>query len=292
MKPTEIVESLKRLPVLGDLISAFLLSRRKLIQDRSASIAYFSFFSIFPLILGIIALASYFMDPGKVGTDINKILTDIAPASADFVTGNIENLVKIRGAMSLVSIVMLFWSGKKMFSAVSRGINLALGLKPTFLSFLDIFRNFFLAILAILLMLVPLAMTPLAHIIESLEISVFGENAKHFFSTITAGSMSFSSSFLVMTVLYWIVPYRWLSWKIVIPAAFFTSIFQVAGKSFFMVYLNTTANFKAIYGSLSSIVVLLLWLYFSAYMIIYGAELMSVYYKKRSGNIENIEDAT
>lgn len=292
MKPTEIVKSLKRIPVLGSLISAFVLSRRKLIQDRSASIAYFSFFSIFPLILGIIALASYFMNPEEVSADISKILADIAPASADFVSSNIENLVKIRGAISLVSIVMLFWSGKKMFSAVSRGINVALGLKPTFLSFLDIFRNFFLAILAILLMFVPLAMTPLAHIIESLEISVFGENARHFFTTITAGTLNFGSSFLVMTILYWIVPYRWLSWKIVIPAAFFTSIFQVAGKSFFMIYLNTTANFKAIYGSLSSIVVLLLWLYFSAYMILYGAELMSVYYKKRAGNIKNKKGAT
>ena len=280
MRSTEILVSLQRIPVLGSLLTAAVLSNRKFIQDRSASIAYFTFFSIFPLILGIIALASFFINPEKVGTDLNSLLAEVVPASADLVSSNIENLVKLRGAMSLISIVTLFWSGKKMFSALSRGINVALGFKPAFYGFLNVFRNFFLAILAMLLMLVPLAVTPLAHIFESLGIAVFGDNARHFLSLATTTAINFSSSFLVLTVLYWIIPYRWLSWKIVIPAAFFTSLFQVAGKSIFMYYLNTTANFKAVYGSLSSIVVLLLWLYFSAYLIIYGAELMSVYLTK------------
>lgn len=108
MRPKEILASLQRVPVLGSLLTAAVLSNRKLIQDRSASIAYFTFFSIFPLILGIIALASYFINPEEVGTDLNSLLAEVVPASADLVSSNIENLVKLRGAMSLISIVTLF----------------------------------------------------------------------------------------------------------------------------------------------------------------------------------------
>lgn len=124
--------------------------------------------------MGIIALASYFINPEEVGTDLNSLLAEVVPASADLVSSNIENLVKLRGAMSLISIVTLFWSGKKMFSALSRGINVALGFKPAFYSFLNVFRNFFLAILAMLLMLVPLAVTPGTYFRISEDSSVRG----------------------------------------------------------------------------------------------------------------------
>ena len=48
------------------------------------------------------------------------------------------------------------------------------------------------------------------------------------------------------------------------------------GKSAFVFYLNRVANLEAVYGSVSSIIVLLLWLYYSARVILLGAALIQV----------------
>ena len=48
------------------------------------------------------------------------------------------------------------------------------------------------------------------------------------------------------------------------------------GKQLFTLYMKSAAEYSAVYGSVSSIIVLLLWLYFSARVVLYGAELISV----------------
>ena len=68
----------------------------------AASIAYFSFFSLFPLFLGIIAAGSLFLDSAEIQSRLDRLLADTLPGSADFVRGNVEALIRLRGSMRFV----------------------------------------------------------------------------------------------------------------------------------------------------------------------------------------------
>ena len=69
-----------------------------------------------------------------------------------------------------------------------------------------------------------------------------------------------------------------------LPGALLATLLFELGQAGFALYLDKVADLKAVYGSLSSIIVLLLWLYVSAFILILGAEYCIVRSRARSGN--------
>ena len=67
------------------------------------------------------------------------------------------------------------------------------------------------------------------------------------------------------------------------PGAVLAAITFELGKRGFVLYLGRLADFEAVYGSLSSIVVLLAWLFLSAFVLIFGAEYNIVRWRARTG---------
>ena len=89
-------------PVLGILVRAGLRGTKGHIKDMAASIAFFSFLSLFPLTLGMIALASSVLKSESLRKQVIEWVTDFFPVGADFVTQNLESMVRLRGAAGLV----------------------------------------------------------------------------------------------------------------------------------------------------------------------------------------------
>lgn len=89
-------------------------------------------------------------------------------------------------------------------------------------------------------------------------------------------SFALVSALAVHVLIYRLVPYRRLEWRLVVSGAALAALLFEVGKSAFVFYLNRVANLEALYGSVSSIIVLLLWLYYSGRVILFGAALMKV----------------
>ena len=73
------------------------------------------------------------------------------------------------------------------------------------------------------------------------------------------------------------MPYERLSWREILPGALFAAFLFELGKTGFVFYLDNVAHLEAVYGSVSSIIALLLWLYFSARVLLLGSEIIAVY---------------
>ena len=166
----DIVEKSCRLPVVGLLVQAAIKGHKDLAKDMSASIAYFTILSLFPLILGIVAISGFFLQSAEAQVRVHEFIVELFPVSADFVTRNIDSLVRIRGAAGLTSIIVLMWSGSKMVGALSRGINSALGLKRPYAFYLSKLRNFGLTVIVTLLIFVAMAVMPLVEIVDEFEL--------------------------------------------------------------------------------------------------------------------------
>ena len=269
-------DSVLRLPVVGTLIRAYLEGSRDHAKDMSASIAFFSFFSLFPLLLGVIAGGSLFVEASELQSRLERLLSEAFPAGADFVTNNVDALFRLRGAAGVASIAGLLWSASKMSGAVNRGINQALNLKRTYAFYWSPLRNFGITVTVSILLFCSLVFSTTVELFPQLDLSFLGSRLETMLTFAGGHVSSFVVVFLVLVLLYKFVPYQRPLWREVLPGAVVAGLLFELGKSGFVIYIDNVGRFEAVYGPVSSIIVLLLWLYFSARVLLYGAELIAV----------------
>ena len=128
-------------------------------------------------------------------------------------------------------------------------------------------------------------------LLASLALSVFLSAARASPVVPVSGALIhwvvFVGSFVVVTVLfaavYKIVPEVRLSWNDVIVGACFTALLFTIGKQLIGIYLGK-ANVASTYGAAGSLLIVLVWVYYSAQLFFFGAEFTKVYGNRASGN--------
>jgi membrane protein len=93
---------------------------------------------------------------------------------------------------------------------------------------------------------------------------------------------------LLFAVIYRVVPQQTLPWKKLWPGSFATALMFTAGKYLLALYL-TKAGVGSVYGAAGSLVVLLVWFYYSAQIFLFGAEFTRVYACAEEGACLNID---
>lgn len=251
--------------------------------DLAAAIAFYAFFSIFPLLLGVISVVGYFFESDVAQAQLYGSLNDILPGSADLVRQNLESVVRVRGPLGLIGVIGLFWSGSAGFGAISRGVNRALGAEGSRPFLLAKVRHFLMTVVVSIFLVLSVSVTAALEIVANLDLEVLARLG------IEPGQISrFGGSltgllfaFLTYALIYKVTPYIKTRWRQVLPGAFLAAIIFELGKRGFLFYLSRLTDFSAVYGSLSSIIVLLLWLYLSALVLIFGAEYNIVRWRAR-----------
>ena len=92
---------------------------------RAAGVAYYTFLSIFPLLLGLIAIFGFFLPSVNLQDALLEFVGDNIPGATNILKENITSIIELRGVMSVVGIVVFFWGASSMFSAISLAINRA-----------------------------------------------------------------------------------------------------------------------------------------------------------------------
>ena len=255
--------------------------------DLAAGVAYYGMLSIFPLLIGIIALASFFVDSKAVQSLISEQIQAGAPGSAEFLQQRIANIQRIRGTLSLLSIVGLIWTASAMFGAISRAVNRAWNVEggPPF--YIEKLRHIGMALgTGVLLMVSSLLITSrifLAHVEEFigdvLPFLFLSNSVYLVFTELLSVLMAFS----VFLVIYKFIPHTDTDWSDIWLGALVAALLFELGRNAFVFYLNNFGNYAEIYGSLASVVVLLVWIFISALILIIGAEVASEFARMKRG---------
>ena len=274
-------DALRRKPVVGLIVRALEKGNEDHAKDMAASIAYFTFFSLFPLLVGVIAGASLFLDRAEIESRLDHMLADDFPGSADFLRTNIEALIELRGAVGMASVVALLWSASKMFGALSRGMNLALGIPKGHPFYLSKLRYFGMTLVVSLLLFVGVGLSTVLDVVTQLDFARFGLDGTAF-AWLGSHVASFVSILATVFLLYTLVPYERPRWREALPASLAATVLFELGKSLFVLYVEKANSLQAVYGSLTSVIVLLLWLYFSSLVLLFGAELIAVRREERA----------
>ena len=94
---------------------------------------------------------------------------------------------------------------------------------------------------------------------------------------VSARLLAFGFILLMFILIYRFLPKRRTPWRISIVAALFTSIVWELLKGIFAWYVAAVADYRTTYGTLSTLVILFLWVYYSAIVFVLGGEVAQVY---------------
>ena len=248
--------------------------------QRAAGVAYYSLLSMFPLLLGLIAVFGYFLPSVDFQEELLEFVGENIPGATDILEENIMNIVNLRGSMGIISIVLLFWSASAMFSAINVAINRAWEVRRYRLPFLlrktrEIGMVFGIG----LLFLISLGASGIISVLQRVS-----DIAAADMMIVQVGSrlVAFLLMFLVFLLLYKFIPGTRTHWRYVWPGALLAAFLFEISRTLFILYLVNLVNFELVYGSIASIILLLVWIYYSAFIMIMGAEFSYQYSRLRS----------
>lgn len=249
------------------------------VAHLAAGVAYYGILSIFPLLLGLTSVFGFFLPSVNLQEKLLSFVGDNIPGASSILQQNIDNIIQLRGPIGLISIIILFWGASAMFSAVSLAINRAWNIR-------QIHRHFFVRKASELgmtfgigfLLLLSLGAGALVSILQG----VFNFNAADLV-LVNFGSkaLAFLITMVVFLLLYKFVPNAKTYWRDVCPGALLAAILFEIARTLFVFYLANFANYQLLYGSIASIIILLVWVYYSAFIIILGAEFTYQYNRMR-----------
>jgi membrane protein len=271
-------DSLLKIPVVQLICRTAEGSGNHDATQRAAGVAYYAILSIFPLVLGLIAIFGFFLPSVNLQDELLKFVGNNIPGATDILRQNIVSIVKLRGPMGVLSIGLLFWGASAMFSAINLAINRAWDIRQ--------YRPFFLRKASELGMVFGTGILFFLSLGSSAAISILRgvfdfPASKLIIVDLGSRLVAFLLILVVFLLLYKLIPNTKTYWRYVWPGALLASILFEIARTLFVFYLGHYANYQLIYGSIASIIVLLIWIYYSAFIMILGAEFTFQYGRTR-----------
>lgn len=246
-------------------------------SEAAASIAYFTLFSMFPLVLSFVAVGSFFVDQATVEEKLITILPTMIPVSQDFIISNIQQIFKLRGAVSALSLLGLIWSSTSVFSIIIRNINAAWpAASPHSFIRMRLWSLAIIAALALVLILSSFSLT-FRHLLTNLGINIDYSLISNFLSSYfyTKVLPVLIRVFVLFALYFWVPQIKVHKMGALTGAVLVTFLWQVI-TTIFNAYLSSgLARYEIVYGSLGKMIALLVWIYFTSWIILFGAHLTS-----------------
>lgn len=265
----------------------------------SAAIAFYAFFALFPLSLALITIFSLFLGiEGFEESLIEGLETQIpvlASQDDEFLTNFFQSLRSGRAVTSAVAVLGLIFASKAVFSSIRKSVNTVWGITKTRPFLTEQAMDFLLLVGAALLLIVSFSITTIFVFFQELT-TIVAPNTPVSGNALWAQVARISPpvlSFIVFLILYWWLPNTKLRFKEVFPTALLGAAAFEISKGVFILYLQNAAGVtNGIYGSVSAIIVLMVFVYVSAIILLVGAQITSrwaFYLSNREQQMQNEE---
>jgi membrane protein len=243
----------------------------------ASAIAYISLFSLFPLILLSISLASFSF--GSIIMNQKETiqrLEFIAPALGQLLGENINQVIRARGPVTGFALLSLIWSASTVFYTLTHTLNQIWNVKKRHSSW----RTRGGAILFVLVFIGP------ALFLISVGGSVIANIRFWLPGLILPLSPGISLLLTLLLdvslfmVLYMILPHGTATWRGVLPGAVGAGVLWELAKEMFLLFVSNYITISnLVYGTVAAIIAFLLWAYISSLIFIFGAYLSVSYWE-------------
>jgi len=258
----------------------------------SASLSYYTIFSLAPLLLLMISLASIFFGrdaiQGQVFGEINGLIGNEAAAQIQDIIKNLELSGKTSMAIIIGGIALII-GASTVFIDIQDSINIIwkVKAKPK-RGWIKILKDRLISSSLI----VGLGFLLIVSLMVNGALLALSEWLKNYFPNITIiffQILNLIISFIVITTLFGVIfkvlPDAKIAWKDVRSGAFFTACLFMLGRFLIGIYIDFTSAGSA-YGAAGLLIVILIWVYYTAAILYFGAEFTKIYAEFSGARIE------
>jgi membrane protein len=237
----------------------------------AASLAFYTALSLAPLVLLIVGLASMVIDRQQAATQLAAQLESLMGSSGgELVRTILTTTTQAEGTIAtIVSLGMLFIGATAVFGELQTTLNLIWEVQPAPSSGICVFSLAFLLLVSLVITAVITTIT-----------STFQGAERTIFSMVLEFAVSVLVLTFVFALLFKYVPDAQIEWQDVWLGGFVSAVLFTVGKTAIGYYIGH-ASVGSAYGAAGSLVVLLVWVYYSSLIFFFGAEFTHAWAKQQ-----------
>ena len=249
----------------------------------SASLSYYTIFSLPPLLIIILSIFSFFFGreavTGRFFGQINGMVGNQAAIQIQETIKNIE-LSNSNTFAAIFGGIMLLIGASGVFAEIQSSINFIWGLKAKpnkgIMKFIKNRLMSFSMIASVgFLLMVSLMVNTVMDVINT-RLLVYFPNTTVYIFYIFNIIILFLTTTILFAIIFKTLPDGDIDWKDALIGSSFTSFFFMIGKFGIGFYLGSS-TVATVYGAAGSVVIILIWVYYSAIILYFGAEFTKVY---------------
>ncbi len=261
------------------------------ILKYSASLAYYTVFSIAPVLIVIISVCGALFGKQAIQRQLYGHINELIGSEAAIQVQDTIKNIHLTGNnifATIVGIIVLLIGATGIFGEVQDSLNRIWGLriktkKTWWKLIINRVLSFSLIISIGFVMMVSLLLNAL--------ISAFGNFLARYFSEfsviflqLTDSVLTFVITTFLFSLMFKVLPDAKIKWKDVLIGGLITSVFFTLGKLAIGYYLGSS-NIASVYGAAGSIMIIMVWVYYNSIILYLGAEFTKVYAKLYGGKI-------
>ncbi|MFP4697690.1 MAG: YihY/virulence factor BrkB family protein [Eubacteriales bacterium] len=262
--------------------------RKRISKDNisalSSQLTYYLLLSFFPFVMFLLTILSY--TPITERQFVSRI-SNLFPEDISKIITSILNEISKNQSNALLSITVIItiWSASRGVLAIIKGLNIAYRINETrsfiYIRAISVLYTLIFAIIIVLTFIMLIFGNKLLALITNL-FNIPSELMGLIQFVRYVGSIGLL--FLFFIIIYNAIPNRKISFTEVIPGSIFASIGWVLLSIFFSIYIDNFGEYSYMYGSLTGLILLLLWLYISSNIILIGGELNAFLVEQKKTN--------
>jgi membrane protein len=249
--------------VLRDAIGNFM---RNGDTNQAAAIALYAFLSIIPLFVLSVLVAGRFLGSGSHQTELVETLGSLHPGFTDQLMGQLGQIEEKRRMLGWIGIGTLVWLSSLVFGGIETALNISFRSRRQ--------RNYFHS------KLLAFSMIPLGWAIAFVNVALTAFAAIFHLSAVLRFIIPGLISVLLVTAIYRLTPTRRLPMKIILTGSLIFSVLMEPVKHIFTWYVANHTRYHEIFGSLETVVILVIWVFYLALIFLFCAEIMSSYERR------------
>ncbi len=248
----------------------------------AAALAFYTIFSLGPALLIALSVAETIVDAAAARLELTNIIERlVAPMDTAYVFSLLESAKgKISGTgFPALSVITAMFAATGVFTELQSGLNTIWNVSSqrgsSVLRYIETRAISFLIVLGIgILLLVSLASTTLLSAVETIISETFPILANHLYKINSLISLAIIP--ILIASAYKFIPATKVAWGDIWLGCIVASLLLILGKTLITLYMNLT-RISSLYGAAGSLVMLLVWVYYSAQVFFFGAEMTRVY---------------
>jgi membrane protein len=258
------------------VLGSFVQASRAFGQDRcsliAAALSYYTLLSIFPLLLFLVALASFILQSENALRVVTNFVSEFLPQSPALIRSNLQEVIRLRGSITFIAAAGFVWSASGVFTNVQLGLNRVFRIapRPNLARIPGLDSDGCWGWSAVCDQLCNHDLLPFH--------PSFSSTAERWGVEIISTIIAIILATIVFAALYRFVPYDpTIRWRHVSFSAFIAAVSWEGAKIGFVWYLTNVNQLNLIYGSIGAVIALMLWGYVTWVIVLYCAEVAAAH---------------